>query len=375
MRLNKLSLQNYRNYDHLELEFPKTLNIFLGENAQGKTNLLESIYVLAMTRSHRTNNEKELIHWQKDAAKLDGIIEKNTGTVPLEIVVSNKGRKTKVNHIEQKRLSSYIGQLNVILFAPEDLSLVKGSPQIRRKFIDMELGQVNPIYLYDLVQYQTVLKQRNQYLKQLAEKKQTDTVYLDILTEQLADFGGKVLYARLEFIKKLEHWAKLLHKKISHEKEDLTIEYAASIPLDKETGTVESFQQLLLQQLLSNRKRELFKATTFVGPHRDDLVFNVNEQNVQTYGSQGQQRTTALSVKLAEIDLMFSETGEYPVLLLDDVMSELDNERQVHLLETIEGKVQTFLTTTSLDHLENKLTVEPDIFYVHQGEIERNTAE
>lgn len=214
MRLNELTLQHYRNYETVSLDFPKTLNLFLGENAQGKTNLLESIYVLAMTRSHRTSNEKELIGWEQAAAKISGVVEKKTGTVPLEILISNKGRKTKVNHIEQKRLSAYIGQLNVILFAPEDLSLVKGSPQVRRKFIDMELGQVSPIYLYDLVQYQSVLKQRNQYLKQLAEKKQTDTVYLDILTEQLAEFGGKVLYARLGFLKKLEHWANLLHQKL-----------------------------------------------------------------------------------------------------------------------------------------------------------------
>jgi DNA replication and repair protein RecF len=374
MRLNKIEVQHYRNYDQLTLDFPKTLNIFLGENAQGKTNLLESIYVLAMTRSHRTSNEKELIRWDAEAAKISGVIEKKSGTVPLEILISNKGRKTKVNHIEQKRLSSYIGQLNVILFAPEDLSLVKGSPQLRRKFIDMELGQVNPIYLYDLVQYQSVLKQRNQYLKQLAEKKQTDTIYLDILTEQLAEFGSKVLYARLEFIKKLEYWANVLHKKISHEKEELAIEYFSSIPLNKTEFSLEAIHKQLLQSLLDSRKRELFKANTFLGPHRDDLIFNVNGQNVQTYGSQGQQRTTALSVKLAEIDLMHSETGEYPVLLLDDVMSELDNERQLHLLETIEGKVQTFLTTTSLDHLNNKLTVEPDIFNVHQGEIEREAS-
>lgn len=374
MRLNEISVQHYRNYNEITLDFPKTLNIFLGENAQGKTNLLESIYVLAMTRSHRTSNEKELVHWDSDAAKISGVVEKKTGTVPLEIIISNKGRKTKVNHIEQKRLSSYIGQLNVILFAPEDLSLVKGSPQLRRKFIDMELGQVNPIYLYDLVQYQSVLKQRNQYLKQLAEKKQSDLVYLDILTEQLAEFGGKVLFARLEFIKKLEHWANLLHKKISHEKEELSIDYFSSIPLDKENFSLEEIQKQLQETLFDNRKRELFKANTFLGPHRDDLIFNVNGQNVQTYGSQGQQRTTALSVKLAEIDLMYSETGEYPVLLLDDVMSELDNERQLHLLETIEGKVQTFLTTTSLDHLNNKLTVEPDIFNVHQGEIEREAS-
>ncbi|WP_142667981.1 DNA replication/repair protein RecF [Enterococcus faecalis] len=374
MRLNELTLQHYRNYETVSLDFPKTLNLFLGENAQGKTNLLESIYVLAMTRSHRTSNEKELIGWEQAAAKISGVVEKKTGTVPLEILISNKGRKTKVNHIEQKRLSAYIGQLNVILFAPEDLSLVKGSPQVRRKFIDMELGQVSPIYLYDLVQYQSVLKQRNQYLKQLAEKKQTDTVYLDILTEQLAEFGGKVLYARLGFLKKLEHWANLLHQKISHGRETLTIDYASSIPIDNTDLSLEALQNQLLQQLMNNRKRELFKANTFLGPHRDDLLFIVNGQNVQTYGSQGQQRTTALSIKLAEIDLMHSETGEYPVLLLDDVMSELDNERQIHLLETIEGKVQTFLTTTSLDHIKDKLTVESDIFYVQQGKIERNSA-
>lgn len=374
MRLNELTLQHYRNYETVSLDFPKTLNLFLGENAQGKTNLLESIYVLAMTRSHRTSNEKELIGWEQAAAKISGVVEKKTGTVPLEILISNKGRKTKVNHIEQKRLSAYIGQLNVILFAPEDLSLVKGSPQVRRKFIDMELGQVSPIYLYDLVQYQSVLKQRNQYLKQLAEKKQTDTVYLDILTEQLAEFGGKVLYARLGFLKKLEHWANLLHQKISHGRETLTIDYASSIPIDNTDLSLEALQNQLLQQLMNNRKRELFKANTFLGPHRDDLLFIVNGQNVQTYGSQGQQRTTALSIKLAEIDLMHSETGEYPVLLLDDVMSELDNERQIHLLETIEGKVQTFLTTTSLDLIKDKLTVEPDIFYVQQGKIERNSA-
>jgi DNA replication and repair protein RecF len=374
MRLNSITLKQYRNYKEAALEFPKSLTIFLGENAQGKTNMLESIYVLAMTRSHRTSNEKELIGFEYDIAKIEGSVEKNAGTVPLEIVISNKGRKTKVNHIEQKRLSSYIGQLNVILFAPEDLSLVKGSPQLRRKFIDMELGQVNPIYLYDLVQYQSVLKQRNQYLKQLADKRQMDTVYLDILTEQLAEFGGKVLFARLAFIKKLEKWANELHKRISHGREELSIEYASSITLSEEDTTVEDFQKAILQQLQSNRKRELFKATTFLGPHRDDLIFNVNGQNVQTYGSQGQQRTTALSVKLAEIDLMYAETGEYPVLLLDDVMSELDDERQLHLLEAIEGKVQTFITTTTLNHLTNKITVEPDIFHVRQGEIVRESS-
>lgn len=372
MRLNKLELRNYRNYRELVLEFPNRLNIFLGENAQGKTNLLESIYVLALTRSHRTSSEQELIGWQDDFAQIRGRIERGTSELELELLLTKKGRKSKVNHIEQKKLSSYIGQLNVILFAPEDLSLVKGSPQIRRRFIDMELGQINPVYLYDLAQYQQTLKQRNLYLKQLSEKKQTDEIYLDILTEQLVDFGSKVLANRLKFIKKLEYWSNDLHGKITNQKEELTIEYDASISLDSEE--TEEIRTVFLSELQKNRKREIFKGNTFLGPHRDDLIFKVNQQNVQTYGSQGQQRTTALSVKLAEIDLMKEETGEYPILLLDDVMSELDDSRQIHLLETIENKVQTFLTTTTLNHVKGKMTVHPDIFYVHQGQIERKEA-
>ncbi len=374
MRLSNLQLQNFRNYDNLSLTFTKNLVIFLGENAQGKTNILESIFVLAMTRSHRTTNEQELIQWNAKQASIRGNVERTHTSVPLELFLTKKGRKTKVNHIEQKKLSSYIGQLNVILFAPEDLSLVKGSPQLRRKFLDMEIGQIDPVYLYDLVQYQKVLKQRNQYLKQLAEKKQTDELYLEILTEQLVEFGSKVLIARQKFVKRLEYWASQLHQKISQNKETLVIEYISSVP-DTPWDNLEAVQTAFRQALEKVKNKEHFRQVTLAGPHRDDLIFLINERNVQTFGSQGQQRTTALSVKLAEIDLMKEETGEYPVLLLDDVMSELDDARQLHLLETIEGKVQTFLTTTTLEHVKDKMTVEPEIFYVRQGQLEGESAE
>lgn len=374
MRLSNLQLQNFRNYDDLSLTFTKNLVIFLGENAQGKTNVLESIFVLAMTRSHRTTNEQELIQWDKNLAAIRGTIERQHTSVPLELFLTKKGRKTKVNHIEQKKLSSYIGQLNVILFAPEDLSLVKGSPQLRRKFLDMEIGQIDPVYLYDLVQYQKVLKQRNQYLKQLAEKKQTDELYLEVLTEQLVEFGSKVLIARQKFVKHLEYWASQLHHKISQNKENLVIDYISSVP-GAPWDNLEAAQTAFRQALEKVKNKEQFRQVTLAGPHRDDLIFLINEKNVQTFGSQGQQRTTALSVKLAEIDLMKEETGEYPVLLLDDVMSELDDARQLHLLETIEGKVQTFLTTTTLEHVKDKMTVEPEIFYVRQGQLEGESAE
>ena len=359
MQLNEIHLKNFRNYEELSLSFQKSLVIFLGENAQGKTNILESIFVLAMTRSHRTTNEQELIQWEKESAFVSGTVQKKHATIPLELLLTKKGRKTKVNHLEQKKLSSYIGQLNVILFAPEDLSLVKGSPQLRRKFLDMEIGQMDSVYLYDLVQYQKVLKQRNQYLKQLAEKKQIDEVYLDVLSEQLVEYGSKVIFARQKFVKRLEYWANQLHQKISDEKEQ----------------TISEISEKFSQELTKGKEKERFRQVTLVGPHRDDLIFLINQKNVQTYGSQGQQRTTALSVRLAEIDLLKEETGEYPLLLLDDVMSELDDSRQMHLLETIEGKVQTFLTTTTLDHLKNKMTVEPEVFYVQQGHVKGESAE
>lgn len=373
MRLNDLYLRNFRNYEELSLTFDKNITIFLGENAQGKTNVLESIYVLAMTRSHRTTNEQELIRFDQDHAYLKGDLTKRGATVPLEITLTKKGRKTKVNHIEQKKLSSYVGQMNVILFAPEDLSLVKGTPQIRRKFLDMEIGQIDPIYLYDLVQYQGVLKQRNQYLKQTAGDKKPDPVYLEILDEQLVSFGAKILFARQRFVKRLEYWANALHQKISREKEHLTLKYVSSIAFD-EAADLAAISDAFTAALLKSREKERFRMSTQVGPHRDDLSFAINGKDVQTYGSQGQQRTTALSVKLAEIDLMKEETGEFPILLLDDVMSELDDSRQLHLLETIEGKVQTFLTTTTLEHVKNKMTVEPAIYYVTQGHITKEAA-
>lgn len=374
MFLNKLQLKHFRNYEELSLDFKKNLVIFLGDNAQGKTNILESIYCLALTKSHRTNNEQELISFEGDQAYLFGEVKKGHQQIPLELFLTKKGRKCKVNHIEQKLLSSYIGQMNVILFAPEDLSLVKGSPQVRRKFLDMEIGQMNRVYLHELQQYQKVLKQRNQYLKQAAINQKFDAVYFEILTEQLVEHGSKVLLTRAQFTKELEHWANGLHQKISHEKETLTLRYDSLL---KSLDTLDlaqiqaEYQAKLAEQLDKERQRQ----STLIGPHRDDLLFFINGKNVQNFGSQGQQRTTALSVKLAEIDLMHQETGEYPILLLDDVMSELDDLRQLHLLQTIENKVQTFLTTTTLNHLKDKMTLEPEIYYVSHGTIQTKASE
>ncbi len=374
MYLENIELQNFRNYDTTELSFSPSINVLIGENAQGKTNLIESIYFLAMSRSHRTSRDRELIRWDSDFSKVKGLLKKKSHSVPLEIILSKRGKMAKLNHLEQKKLSDYIGQLNVILFAPEDLSLVKGSPSVRRKFIDMELGQMNKIYLHHLAQYQRILKQRNQFLKQARYDSNYDKVYLEVLTEQLAAEGAEVLYARFRFVKRLNNWAQAVQADISNDKEELHIRYKTTANATAEMS-VETIFAGLKEDYQTAETQEIDQGTTTIGPHRDDLVFYVNERNVQTYGSQGQQRTTALSLKLAEIELMHEITGEYPILLLDDVLSELDDSRQTHLLNSIQNKVQTFITTTSLDGVQMELLDHPLIFYVDQGKIreEENT--
>jgi DNA replication and repair protein RecF len=370
MYFEKLALTNYRNYEELFVEFENKVNVILGENAQGKTNVMESIYVLAMAKSHRTSNDKELIRWDQEYAKIEGRVQKQHSSLPLQLIISKKGKKAKCNHIEQQKLSQYVGNMNVVMFAPEDLNLVKGSPQVRRRFIDMEIGQVSPIYLHEISQYQKILQQRNHYLKMLQIKKQTDQTMLEILTEQFISMAVKIITKRFEFVRLLQNWAKPIHQGISRGLETLEITYKPSVEVLEEqdlskmiTGFEEKFSKV--------RTREIERGTTLFGPHRDDLTFTVNGRDVQTFGSQGQQRTTALSVKLAEIELIYAEIGEYPILLLDDVLSELDDYRQSHLLNTIQGKVQTFVTTTSVEGIDHQTLREASTFIVEAGRIKK----
>ncbi|MGM9887148.1 MAG: DNA replication/repair protein RecF [Lactococcus sp.] len=356
MKLKELQLTNFRNYEQLSLDFHPQLNIFLGQNAQGKTNILEAIYFLALTRSHRTNHDKELIRWQQNEMKVAGLVEKNGGTVPLEVILSIKGRIAKANHLKENRLADYIGKLNLIMFAPENLELIKGAPTVRRRFMDMELGQIRPVYLYESSSYNRALKERNAYLKFDTDK--IDKNFLAVLDEQLVNHGNKMMDEREKFIVKLNDFAKKVHAQLTHDQEELQIIYQRHVKQD------------FLSELTERHSLDIFRHQTSIGPHRDDLQFIINGMNVADFGSQGQQRTVALSIKLAEIDLIFEETGEYPILLLDDVMSELDNSRQLDLIKTSLGKTQTFMTTTTLDHLKNM----PDnlsIFNVEQGKIKK----
>lgn len=370
MLLRNLSLANYRNYESMQLTFDGPIHLFIGNNAQGKTNALESIYVLAMAKSHRTSKDKELINWNAEYATIRSEVERRYGSVHLEVQLTSKGKRAKVNGLEQAKLSEYIGALNVVMFAPEDLAIVKGAPAQRRRFIDMEIGQVSPTYLHYLSNYNRVLAQRNQLLKDLVMRKGAsfDPALLAIWNTQLADLAVKLLKKRFEFLRKLQTWAQEIHTGITNGRELLTIHYEGSTPITDEMD-LETAQQAMLSAYEGLFEREKQRGTTLIGPHRDDFSLRIGEMDVQTYGSQGQQRTSALSLKLAEIELIKEEVGEYPVLLLDDVLSELDEHRQTLLLETIQNKVQTFVSTTGVEGLKHQVLQQASRHYVREGKI------
>jgi DNA replication and repair protein RecF len=366
--LNKLSLNDYRNYEQIELTPNSNVNIFVGPNAQGKTNLLEAIYVMALTKSHRTYQDKELIGWNAEQTYLHAEINKKYGVCKLDLMISPKGKKAKINGLEQRKLSNFIGAMNVVMFAPEDLEIVKGTPGVRRRFLDMEIGQIQPSYLYDLSQYQKILQQRNNFLKQPSSSGHSAEAMLSVWNEQLAQYGVKIMKKRQSFIKKLQQWAETIHQGITNDQEKLRIEYAPSLEIQEIEDESVLFSHFMIK-LSQVKDQERRRGITLVGPHRDDLLFYINEKEVQTYGSQGQQRTTALSLKLAEIELIHEEVGEYPLLLLDDVLSELDEYRQTQLIRTFQQKVQTFITTTGLESVHLDQLDNASVFHVLQGNV------
>lgn len=369
MFLRRLSLQHYRNYAHVDISIDRNVNIFVGPNAQGKTNLLEAIFVLALTKSHRTHQDKELLDWNGGDTFLHAELDKRYGSCTLDLSITGKGKKAKINGLEQKKLSNFIGAMNVVMFAPEDLEIVKGNPGVRRRFLDMELGQVQPSYIYDLTQYQKVLQQRNNLLKQPPGRGAVSLDMLDIWNEQLAQHGVKIMKKRQSFIKKLQAWAEQIHAGITGGQEVLRIDYSPSLPLTPEPiDEAVLFDQFMIK-LSQVKDQELRRGITLVGPHRDDLLFYINGKEAQVYGSQGQQRTTALSLKLAEIELIREEVGEYPLLLLDDVLSELDEHRQTQLIQTFQSKVQTFITTTGVESVRLDRLDDASVFQVRQGQV------
>lgn len=358
MKIKQLRLIQYRNYKTLELYPHEHLTVLVGENAQGKTNAAEAVYLCASGRSHRTAKDSELINWDAPYAyvRLELLRDGINRCIEMRLIKGGK-KQIKIDGAPISKMGELMGCLNAVIFSPEDLKLVKEGPSERRRFMDMELSQIRPVYFYSLSNYQHVLTQRNALLKEICAGRMQEKL-LEEWDELLGQYGADIFIARKGFMEVLSAMAKKMHRDIS-EKEELRVTYVPDIKADDRKGAYEEILCVLHQM----RADDIRKGITGKGPHRDDIMLCVNDRDVRVYGSQGQQRTVALSLKLSELGLMQKATGEAPVLLLDDVMSELDEKRCAQLIEGI-GSYQTILTCTSVPS-----RLFGDMYHVEDGQI------
>lgn len=355
MYIKNLKLSNFRNYDNLSIDFDNGINILYGDNAQGKTNILEAIYFCGTTKSHKGSKEKEIIKIDKKEAHIKMLLDRDNVSHKIDMHLKrNKKKGVAINGIPIRKTSELFGIINIVFFSPEDLNLIKNGPAERRKFIDFELCQLDKVYLHNLTNYNKILVQRNNLLKQISfNSNLLDT--LSIWDKQLVKYGITLIERRSKFIKQLNEIVYGIHKKLSGGNESLILKYEPNV-------TVEDFEN----RLLSVREKELRTQVTSIGPHRDDMDFLIGDIDLRKFGSQGQQRTCALSVKLAEIELVKKVINNKPVLLLDDVLSELDSKRQNYLLESIDG-IQTILTCTGLDEFVNSRIEFNKVYHIVKG--------
>ena len=359
MFVSTLQIADYRNIEWADVELKNGINILYGQNAQGKTNFLESVYMCSTGRSHRTKFDRELVKFDKKESHVRVYVQKNNTSEKIDVHIKKDDKKgVAVNGIPLKKLGDLFGTLYGVIFSPEDLQLIKSSPGERRKFMDIELCQLSNVYYYNLQQYYKILKQRNNLLKEITKKPSLEET-LFVWDSQLIDFGRKIIESRRKFILKINEIASKKHDEITNGSEKLVVEY-------KPNTDEENFEK----KLTENIKRDIYLGSTSVGPHKDDISFLINGSEVKTYGSQGQQRTAALSAKLAEIEIIKTETGETPVLLLDDVLSELDEGRQYYLMESIKD-IQTIITCTGIEDSIKKYVKKAAVFNVENGIIKR----
>lgn len=357
MFIESLALNNFRNYDDAEINFSKGINILYGDNAQGKTNVLEAIYMLATTKSHRGSRDKEIIQFEHDESHIKADIVKNDLHHRIDMHLrKSKNKGVAIDMVPIKRSAELFGLVNIIFFSPEDLTIIKDSPAERRRFMDMELCQLNRIYYSSLSTYNKVLNQRNNLLKQISfDRKQIDM--LDIWDSQLADYGIKVIKERNNFIDMINEIIPDIHSRLTSGQEELKLLYDKNVD-----------EKVFANELIYRRDTDLKYQSTQTGPHRDDIIFKINDIDVKKYGSQGQQRTVALSLKLAEIRLVRKLINDNPILLLDDVMSELDSTRRDALLSSI-NDIQTIITCTGYDDfIKERLSIDM-IYKVTQGKL------
>lgn len=363
MIIKSLELQDYRNYDSLNITFDKGTNILYGDNAQGKTNILEAIYVSATTKSHKGSKDRDIVNFQKEEAHIRTFLEKDGVETRVDMHLrKSKSKGIAIDGQKIKKAADLLGLCNVVFFSPEDLSIIKNGPAERRRFVDMELCQLDSFYLYNLNHYNRIVNQRNRLLKDMyfnPDLKDT----LNIWDSQLVSFGSKIIERRQLFVEQLNEIIYEIHKRLSGEKEEIRIQYEPDIQ-------IENFEKTLY----NNQEKDIKLKQTTVGPHRDDFSFLTGDMDIRKFGSQGQQRTAALSLKLSEIELVKRITKDTPILLLDDVLSELDSNRQNYLLNSI-GDIQTIITCTGLEEFVNNRFEINRVFQVADGAVTLRSAD
>ncbi len=357
MYINEINLKNFRNYEEQKINLNPHINIFYGDNAQGKTNILEAIFLCGFGKSFRTSKEKEMIKIEKDFLEVNTNYQKSDRDGKIKIQIQNK-KQIEVNGVKIKKLSELIGNLNLVIFTPDDIQILKNGPDKRRRFLDMMIGQLRPNYVYNLNNYLKVLEQRNNYLRQIKDENKPE-VMLEIWDEKLADYAQIICNYRKEFIEKIKEKIKEIHPKITENNEKLILNYKT------ECENKENYLSLLKQR----RKLDIIKGFTTKGIHRDDFEVYINEKEIGIFGSQGQHRTAILSLKIAELYVIYEEIGEYPILLLDDFMSELDEKRRKSFVQYIKD-TQVIITCTDKMKLENmEERKDYQLFQVKKGEI------
>ena len=357
MIVESIRLEHFRNYQSLELQFDPGTNIFYGDNAQGKTNILESVYLCGTTKSHKGSKDRELIQFDEEESHIRMTLKKDGSPVKIDMHLrKNKTKGIAVNGVPIRKASELLGIANFVFFSPEDLNIIKNGPSERRRFLDMELCQLSKVYLQYLSGYNKVVNQRNKLLKEISFRPD----YLDMLDVwdlQMVQYGKKIIEERRRFVQRLNEIIYEIHQKLTGKKETLLVSYEENISSEE-----------LEDALRRNRDRDIRMKMSLTGPHRDDICFKIKNIDIRKFGSQGQQRTAALSLKLSEIELVKQETGDTPILLLDDVLSELDSSRQRYLLDSIKN-IQTLITCTGLDDfVENQFQINK-VFHVIDGNV------
>lgn len=352
MYIERLYLDNFRNYKIEKLEFSKGFNIIYGYNAQGKTNIIEAIFLCASGRSHRTSKDIDMVNIKNNKYYIKIDINNQYSDKSIEMLYE-KGKKKviSINEIPIKKIGNLMGNLLAVIFSPEDLYIIKEGPSQRRRFLDITISQIKPSYFYDLQQYNKILIQRNALLKEIQKNKGLLET-LDIWDRNLAQIAARIMETRFKFIIRLNNITKQNHYKLTNGTENLNINYSPSVKIEENEINTELVNKIV-KIMEKNRNIDLKRLTTSIGPHRDDYEMVLNGISLKLYGSQGQQRTAVLSIKLSEIDIIKDETGDYPILLLDDVMSELDVKRRQYLLDSLEN-IQTFITCTEKDFFVNE---------------------